>query len=388
MSIIVQKYGGSILQNFKDLQKVADNIISTIKRGNSVVAVVSALKGETDKLINYAYEVNKRPDARELDMLISTGEQKTGALLALILQGKNISAISFTGHQIGIITDSEYGNANILKINSEILKNEINLGKVIIIAGFQGINQLEEITTLGRGGSDLTAVALGVTLKADLVEFYKDIGQLYTNNPKLGNGKPIKKIDYGSLLELSKGNLKILSSKAVETAKKYNLTILIRSLKNNKKTLIVNENFTFQDEKYLAMTKKENEYQILIKNILKPKLLKLLKGNFNVNYLDRINFDKKQNFLLTFNKENSKKMESILKRDKMDYEIKGPFNRIIISGWGYSSFDKFYRKIYSILNLKNMDFYDVHFSHYSVSLLMRSTYEKTLIEAIDRINNG
>ncbi len=388
MSIVVQKYGGSILHDFKDLQRVADNIIGTLKRGNSVVAVVSALKGETDQLINYAFEVNKKPDERELDMLISTGEQKTGALLSLILQGKNIPAISFTGHQIGIITDSVYGNANILKINSEILKNEINLGKVIIIAGFQGINQLEEITTLGRGGSDLTAVAIGVTLKADIVEFYKDIGQLYTKNPKWGNGKAIKKIDYSSLLELSKGDFKIISLKAVETAKKYNLTIVIRSFDNDKKTLIVNEDFAFQDEKYLGVTNKENEYQILVKNIKKPQLLKLLKGNFNVNYLDRINFDKKQNFLLTFNKKNSKKMEGILKKNGVEHEIKGPFNRIIISGWGFSSFEGFYQKIYSILNLKNIDFYDVHFSHYSVSLLMKAAYEKALIEAIDRINNG
>jgi aspartate kinase len=385
MNLIVQKYGGSILTDINSITAVGDNIIETIKRGNSLIAVVSALKSETDKLIDYANKISKNPDPREMDMLISTGEQKTGALLSLYLQGKGIPSISFTGHQIGIITDSEFGNASILKINAEKLESQLDIGKVIIVAGFQGVNQLEDITTLGRGGSDLTAVAIAALLKAEDVEFYKDTGSIFTVDPNFSNGKRIKNIDYSSLLELSKGGTGIITAKAVELAKRHNIPMIIRSLKKGKFTLIINEDFIFSDEKYLALSVKPEEYQLFVKNIDQNQLIKALSKDINVNYLDK--FFNGSGFLLITDKNNLKATKKQLLSKKIDYKLYGPFSRISVIGWGFRNYGNFYKKIIKILNSKNIDLVDMHFSGYQVSLLIDKSGLKSFVDMVNRENH-
>ena len=386
MNLIVQKYGGSILNTLDDIEKVGSNIIETLKRGNSVVAVVSALKKETEGLIDYAKSISPNPDPREMDMLISTGEQKTGALLSLYLHGKKIPAISFTGHQIGIITDSEYGNASILKINSEKLQSELNLGKVIIVAGFQGVNLLEEITTLGRGGSDLTAVSIGAALKSDLVEFYKDTGAIFTVNPELTDGKKIKKIDYFTMMELSKGDVSIIAGKAIEAAKKYSVPMIVKGLGKDENTLIVNDDFSFSDERYLAVSVRDDEYQLLV-DFAPEAFFRVLGDDISINYLDRISSGDFKKLLLTLSESELEKIRPKLKDQKVPFELSGPFSRIVVVGWGFRTQKRFYSKIMGIIKNSSMDFSDVHFSGFNVSLLIPESDLQELLDIINRENN-
>ncbi len=372
MSLIVQKYGGSVLSDFSDLAHIGKNIKDTLKRQVSVVAVVSALKKETDKLISYAKALCSDPDPRELDMLISTGEQKSGALLSLYLQSIHIPAISFTGHQIGMITDSEHGNASIFKINSEKILGELHFGRVVIVAGFQGVNALEEITTLGRGGSDLTAVALGAALKAEFVEFYKDTEGILNVNPSLKKGKRIKKIDYTSLLELARGDVKIVSAKAAELAAKYSVPLIIKSLDSSERTVVVNEDFSFAGEKMLALSVKDDEYQIIVKDISDESIVKLLSADPNINFLDKLSGEGKSRdrLLFTVNPSHLKSIERTLDRQGFAYSQKGPFKRILVVGWGYGKYEEFYRKIVGMIGKKGIKVHDMHFSGYSVSMLL------------------
>ena len=172
--LIVQKYGGSSIADVEKLEKVAQRIISYAKKGNRVVVVISAMGDTTDELVKLAKEINPNPSEREMDMLMSTGEQISSSLLTMAIHEKGLGAISFTGSQVGIITDTYHTQARILKIETDRIKKELARGNIVIVAGFQGLSTSSEITTLGRGGSDLSAVALAVSLKADLCEIYTD----------------------------------------------------------------------------------------------------------------------------------------------------------------------------------------------------------------------
>lgn len=232
MSLVVQKYGGSSVGSVERIQAVAERVIKTVKTGNSVVVVVSAMGKTTDALVKLANGISSNPSRREMDMLLSTGEQVTIALLSMALQELGQPAISMTGTQVGIVTEAHHSRARILKINTDRLSRHLNEGKVVVVAGFQGISSTDEleITTLGRGGSDTSAVALAASLKADRCEIYSDVPGILTADPRLvPDAQLMDEITSDEMLELASLGAKVLHPRAVEIAKNYGVDLVVLS---------------------------------------------------------------------------------------------------------------------------------------------------------------
>lgn len=249
MDIIVQKYGGSSVADSQRIRAVADRIIKTKQQGNKVAVVVSAMGKSTDNLIKQAKEINPNPPEREMDMLLSTGEQISIALLAMAIKARGYDVVSLTGSQAGIHTDDFYNKARIVSINSERMKAEFDDDKIVIVAGFQGINNKNDITTLGRGGSDTTAVALCAALQGKKCEIYTDVDGVYTEDPRfVKNVKKINEITYDEMLTLASQGAKVLHPRCVELAKIYNIDLEVRSSFNYNMGTIVKEKTNMEKE--------------------------------------------------------------------------------------------------------------------------------------------
>lgn len=231
MSLVVAKFGGTSVASPERIQKVADRLIKKKESGDKVVAVVSAMGKTTDELVGLAAAVNESPTKREMDMLLSTGEQVSMALLAMALQARGHEATSFTGWQAGIVTDSEFSSAKIEIINANRIIEELDRGAIVVVAGFQGLTHEGDITTLGRGGSDTTAVALAAGIDADVCEIFSDVDGVYTADPRVvPRARKLDYIDYDDMLELSSEGAGVLQSRAVEFARKYGVVIHARSV--------------------------------------------------------------------------------------------------------------------------------------------------------------
>ncbi len=230
MALIVQKYGGTSVGTVERIQNVAERVIKEQQKGNQVVVVVSAMSGETNRLLALANEISSRNNPREVDVLVSTGEQVTIALLALAIQAKGHQAKSFTGPQVRIVTDDAHSKARIKHIDGERIQKALDAGQVVIVAGFQGSDEDGNITTLGRGGSDTTAVALAAALKADECQIYTDVNGVYTTDPRVEpNAKKLDKITFEEMLEMASLGSKVLQIRSVEFAGKYNVPLRVLS---------------------------------------------------------------------------------------------------------------------------------------------------------------
>jgi len=240
MALVVQKYGGSSVAGAARIKSVAQRIAATMDQGRQVVVVVSAMGDATDELINLAYQVTERPSERELDGLLSTGEIVSSSLLAMALHGMGYPAISLTGAQAGIQTDATYSRARILKVEAKRVVKELEKGNIVIVAGFQGITEEMEVTTLGRGGSDTTAVALAHSLKAEVCQIYTDVEGVYTADPRLvPEAQRLSEIGYEEMLELASYGAKVMHPRAVELGELYDVPILVASsFTDNPGTLI------------------------------------------------------------------------------------------------------------------------------------------------------
>ena len=233
MGLIVQKFGGTSVANAERVMNVAKRVVETQRAGNSVVVVVSAQGDTTDDLIEKAKEINPKASKREMDMLLSTGEQISISLLAMAIQSLGIGAVSLTGWQIGMQTDANYSAARIIKIDGERIRKELDSNNIVIVAGFQGIDKYGDITTLGRGGSDTTAVAVAAALHADLCEIYTDVDGVYTADPRIvPEAKKLDDISFDEMLELASLGANVLHNRSVEMAKKYNVKMSVRSSLN------------------------------------------------------------------------------------------------------------------------------------------------------------
>ena len=241
--LIVQKYGGTSVGTLERIDEVAKRVIQTKEQGNSLVVVVSAMSGVTNRLLEYADHFSKNPSKRETDLLLSAGERVTSALLAIALNELGHQAVAFSGRQAGMITDSFHTKARISQIYTPNIENALKDGKIVVVAGFQGVDENGDVTTLGRGGSDLTAVALAGALKADLCEIYTDVDGVYTTDPRIEpKAKKLDKISYDEMLELASLGAKVLQNRSVELAKKLNINLVTRSSFNNHEgTLITGE---------------------------------------------------------------------------------------------------------------------------------------------------
>jgi len=269
VSLIIQKYGGSSVASPELIQRVADRIKKYAKQGHSLVVVVSALGDTTDDLLGLAEKITKTPAKRELDMLMATGEQISMALLAMALHEIGCEAISFTGGQVGILTDSAHTRARIRSIRTKRILNELKKKKVVIVAGFQGIDSHKEITTLGRGGSDLTAVALAKALSAQICEIYTDVEGIFTTDPRVvKNARKITKISYEEMLELASSGAQVMQSRSIEVAEKYNIPLHVRSsFSTDAGTWIVKEDKSMEDVLIRGVSVNKNEAKLTLQGV-------------------------------------------------------------------------------------------------------------------------
>ena len=249
MARIVQKYGGTSVGDIERIKRVADRIKAARDEGHELVVVVSARSGVTNELIARAKAIHEHPSERELDMLLATGEQETIALTAIALHAVNVPAVSYTGAQAGIFTDKAHTKAKIKTINAGPIERDLQAGKVVIVAGFQGINEDGQITTLGRGGSDLTAIALAAAVRADRCEIYTDVDGVYTADPRVvKDARKIAEISYDEMLELASSGSKVMQSRSVEFAKKYDVVFEVRSSFNHNPGTIVKEEVAYMEQ--------------------------------------------------------------------------------------------------------------------------------------------
>ncbi len=269
MSLIVQKFGGSSVANPERIKNVASRVAEYYKRGDSVVVVVSALGDTTDDLLDLAGQITKTPSRRELDMLLSTGEQISVSLLAMALHELKCEAISFTGAQVGIRTDSSYTKARIVDINTQRLWAALKEKKVTLVAGFQGMDSNHEITTLGRGGSDLTAVALAKVLSADSCEIYTDVDGIYTADPRLvKDAVKISKISYEEMLELASSGAQVMQARSIEVAGKFNIPLHVRSsFTKNEGTWIVKEEKSMEEVLVRGVSSNKDEAKLTVSGL-------------------------------------------------------------------------------------------------------------------------
>jgi aspartate kinase len=269
MALVVQKYGGTSVGDVERIRNVARRVLKTKNQGHEVVVVVSAMAGETDKLIRLAKQVTSDPDERETDVLISTGEQVSIALLAIALKDLGADTKSYLGFQIKIATDSAFGKARITGIESEKMLQDLKHGRIVVVAGFQGVDESDNITTLGRGGSDTTAVAIAAAVKADVCEIYTDVDGVYTTDPNIcPKARKLPKISYDEMLEMASLGAKVLQIRSVEFAKKYDVPIHVRSSFNdNPGTIVCKEDKEMEKVVVSGVTYNKNEAKIEIMRV-------------------------------------------------------------------------------------------------------------------------
>ena len=270
MALIIQKYGGTSVADAERVKEVAKRVLRYKEEGHDVIVVVSAPAGTTDSLIRRAYELSESPNKRELDMLLTSGEQISIASLAIAIEDLGRKAVSLNAFQVNFKTTDEHTKATILGINTDIIKEKLSEGNVVVFAGFQGITENNEITTLGRGGSDTTAVALGAALKADEVEIYTDVDGVYTADPRVvKNPKKLNTISYQEMLEMAASGAKVLHPRAVEIAARYGIKIHLRSSFDDSTGTIVKEkgDESMEQVKIIGITSTKNEGKITLSGV-------------------------------------------------------------------------------------------------------------------------
>ncbi|HUU50811.1 MAG TPA: aspartate kinase [Nitrospinota bacterium] len=268
MRLVIQKYGGTSVGSIEKIKAIAKKVADRKKEGADIIVVVSAMAGETDKLVNMAHQISEIPERREFDMLLSTGERVTIALLTMALQSLGCDAISLTGRQSGIITNSSYTRAKIKYITGKRIRDALNQGKVVVVAGFQGIDEHENVTTLGRGGSDTTAVAIAATLKAEVCEIYTDVEGVFTTDPNIvPHARKLDKISYEEMLEMASLGAKVLHSRCLEFGKKYKIPILVKSTFGGGEGTLVTDEVNMEESVVIGIAYNKNQAKITIAGV-------------------------------------------------------------------------------------------------------------------------
>lgn len=393
--IKVLKFGGSSVARINFIKKIASMIKKLREEDVFPVVVVSAMGDTTDKLLYMAKKISKNPDKRELDMLLSSGERISMALLAMALKEKGIPARSFTGSQVGIITDTRHGNARIIEIKGERIKETIRKGEVPIIAGFQGVSLEKEVTTLGRGGSDLTAVAIAKALNLDEVYIYTDVDGVYTFDPKfLRRPKRIEELSYEEMLEFSKYGAKVLHDRAVSLAGKEGIIIKVLSSFNSKGGSIIKEIKCIEKKEVKGIAIDENNTLFLMKDVpLNPEyvsqvLTRLTENGINVKlFLHGIPLKNKFDMSFVVSKDDDEKTENLLK--KFLNELKGEKlikkqNLSILSliGYGIGEEIEIIKKVLEIFAIEKVHIEGFFPSQVRISFLFSKKNVKRIIKKI------
>ena len=321
--LIVKKFGGTSVADAERIEAVADNIESEIQAGNKVTVVLSAMGDSTDELIKLAKEINPEPDLREYDALVSTGEQISVALLAMALLKRGIKGKSYTAYQLGIKTNSSHSRARILDVEVSKITSELNEGVVPVITGFQGMNESGDITTLGRGGSDTTGVALAAALNADECQIYTDVDGIFTTDPRVyDKARLLKEVSFEEMLELSSSGAKVLQLRAVEYASKFNLPIRVLSSFNEGEGTLVQEEKNIMERPIVSgISSIDSEAKLTIRGVpdipgVAAKILSpISEAGIEVDVIvQNIGADNTTDFTFTVNKDDTKQAEEILKK--------------------------------------------------------------------------
>lgn len=398
MALIVQKYGGSSIGNPRLIQRVAAHVVSEKKKGNKVVVVVSALGDTTDELIHLSRQITENPSEREMDMLISTGEQVTVALLAMAIHQLGHEAISFTGAQVGILTDRSHTQAKILDINTKRIEEELRKDRIVIVAGFQGVTLNQDITTLGRGGSDLTAVALAKVLRAKICEIYTDVEGVYTADPRLEKrARKLDHISYDEMLELASLGAQVMQARSMEVAKKYEVPLHIRSSFSDRAgTIISKEVKAMEDVLVSGVTVNKEEAKVTIRSVpdrpgVAAKIFKeIARQNINIDMIIQ-NVSRTGTTDLSFTVpqgdlkktlEVSKKVARRIGAEHVTYA--DDIAKVSVVGVGMRSHSGIAARMFSALAAKRINIEMISTSEIKISCVIKKRYAEGAVRAIHR----
>ncbi|MBQ9757705.1 MAG: aspartate kinase [Clostridia bacterium] len=395
MAIIVQKFGGSSVADAAKVNNVANRVVETYRAGNSVVVVVSAQGDTTDDLIEKAYEINESPSKREMDMLLSSGEQISIALLAMAIEKIGVPVVSLTGWQAGFLTNSNAGNARIKKVDTERIKSELDQKKIVIVAGFQGLDKYENITTLGRGGSDTSAVAIAAALHADKCEIYTDVDGVYTADPRIvKNAKKLDEITYDEMLDLASLGANVLHNRSVEMAKKYGVKLEVKSSFEKIDGTVVKEAIAVEKMLIRGVARDNDVARIAIIGLEdKPgiafRVFSLLAmKNINVDViLQSIGRDNKKDISFTVSKGNLKDAIETLESEKasLSYESithRDDISKVSIVGAGMTNNPGVAAKMFEALYDANINIHMISTSETKISVLINVNNAEKAVQAI------
>ena len=395
--LIIQKYGGTSVGSIEKIKAVAERVIKTKKQGNNVVVIVSAMAGETDMLISLANQVSQNPDEREMDLLLSSGERISAALIAMAINELGFKSMSFTGRQVGIITDESHTKAKIEKITGEQVRKSLSNGIIPVIAGFQGITETSEVTTLGRGGSDLTAVAVAAALDADLCEIYTDVEGVYTTDPNIvPEARKLDKISYEEMLELASLGAKVLQTRSVEFAKKYGVPLVVRSSFTDKPgTLVVMEDKEMEQVAVSGIAYDKNQSKITVIAVhdrpgVAAKLFNAIAGaNIIVDMIvQNVSSDgKATDISFTVPKTDSKKALKITEEIVAELGAKGVYLRediakVSIIGVGMRTHSGVAAKMFETLAKHGINIMMISTSEIKVSCVIDSKYTELAVRVL------
>jgi len=392
--LVVQKYGGTSVGDLDRIENVANRVAKARDEGKDLVVVVSAMSGETNKLISYAEHFTKQPAKKEMDMLLSSGERVTAALLSIALQAKGYDAVAMTGRQAGIVTDDLHTYARIQKIDPTAMKNAIGAGKIVIVAGFQGVNRDGSVTTLGRGGSDLSAVALAGALHADQCEIYSDVDGIYTTDPRIEpKAKKLDTISYDEMLELSSLGAKVLQNRSVELAKKLGVKLYAKSsFTENEGTLITEETENMEEVLVSGVVLDKNQARVTLRGVSdRPGIAaeifnKLAEENINVDMIiQNVGTDGKTNLGFTVPQselENAKKVVSSFNHDIEGVDYDENVCKVSVVGVGMKSHSGVAAKAFNALAENNINIQMISTSEIKVSMIIDEKYGELAIRTL------
>ncbi len=395
-NLIVQKYGGTSVGSFERIEAVADNIANTHKKGNDVVVVLSAMAGETDKLIQLAKSIQPEPEPREYDALISTGEQISVALMAMALTKRGIKSKSYTAYQLGIKTNDRHSQARILEVNVDRLKDDLSEGSVPVITGFQGMTEGGDITTLGRGGSDTTGVALAVALNANQCEIYTDVEGVFTTDPGIcPKAKLIERISFEEMLELSSTGAKVLQLRSVEYASKNNMPIrVLSSFKEGNGTLVCEEGNDMEKPVVSGISSIDNEAKLTIRGVPDiPGVAAKILGPISDSDIDvdvivqNISAENNTDFTFTVKQEDASRAKEILENTSKSLgggliELDDDIAKISIVGRGMRGQSGIASKMFESLADNEINILMITTSEIKISVVIRKDLQEKAVNAL------
>jgi aspartate kinase len=396
MALYVHKYGGTSVGSVERIKHVAENVIKARQRGEEVIVVVSAMSGETNRLVALAKEAQATPDVREMDVLLSTGEQVTIALLAMALKERGFQACSYTGGQVSIVTDSAHTKARILDIDTQRIRGDLDQGKVVVVAGFQGVSEAGDITTLGRGGSDTTAVALAAALKADECLIFTDVDGVYTTDPRVEpKARRLDRITFEEMLEMASLGSKVLQIRSVEFAGKYNVPLrVLSSFKEGAGTLISYEEDTMEKPLISGIAFNRDEAKLTVLGVPdRPGVASRILGpvadaNIEVDMIvQNVAEDGTTNFTFTVNRSEFNKALSILQDTCAELgarEVRGDDSivKVSIVGVGMRSHAGIASNMFDVLAREGINIQMISTSEIKISVVLNEKYLELAVRSL------